>query len=38
MAETIITGAFALAGFLLGSFMTLLGVAAGINKERKSDD
>lgn len=38
MAEMIVTGVVALVGFLLGSLMTLVGVAAGISKERKSDD
>jgi len=38
MVEMIVTGVFALVGFFTGSFVALLGVAAGIRKERSDDE
>lgn len=38
MVEMIVTGVFSLVGFFTGAFVALLGVAAGIRKEKTNNE
>lgn len=38
MVEMIVAGVFSLVGFFTGSFVTLLGVAAGMRKEKTNNE